>query len=111
LIAVARLQRRLLADDAGPAHLLDLSVAIGDVPVSGEQLDEFPRIVDDGDTVAPDIAALRRVGAVREVERLDRDFDVARDGAVHDASPQVRAECRRAGGDGQRARRCGLRTY
>ena len=31
-------QRRLLADDAGPADLLDVAGAVGDDPVAGQQL-------------------------------------------------------------------------
>mgnify|MGYP006176086497 CR=1 FL=1 len=41
LMAEADPDHRLLADDAGPAHLLDVTGSIGDDPVTREQLDRL----------------------------------------------------------------------
>ena len=79
----ARLDRRLLADDAGSAHFLMPAGRVGDPPVALHQRHGFVAEIDDLDRIAPEIAAFVRIGAFRIEGRLDGDFDLMRHGFVH----------------------------
>ena len=73
----ARLERRLLADDAGAADFFDVARAVGDDPVAGQQLDGLLAFVRDRDGIEEEPLVLRRLGLLRGVLRLDRDADAA----------------------------------
>ncbi len=55
---LARLDHRLLADDAAPAHLFGAAGRIGDVPVTRQQLHGRLAFIGDDDAVRPEIAVL-----------------------------------------------------
>src|SRR5688572_14050375 len=67
LEALTRLQQRLRADHAEPAHFLDDALGIGDDPVPADELRGDAPGVADGDGVGEDVAAGRLVGLVGEV--------------------------------------------
>src|SRR5574343_1543277 len=75
LEALARLQQRLLADDAEAAHFLYLVVGVGDDPVARNQLGRHRADVLDGDRVGEHVAVVLRVGLVRNKLRHRLDFD------------------------------------
>src|SRR5919112_1562032 len=68
---LARIERGLLADDAGPANLLDVSGAILDEPVARKELYRFCPLVGNRDRVEEEPLVLRGVGLVRRVLRVD----------------------------------------
>src|SRR5438270_764155 len=57
---LARLEHRLLAHDAGPAHLLGASHGVGDAPVARLKLHGLRAAVDDLDRIGPEILTLVR---------------------------------------------------
>src|SRR5262249_24830939 len=59
-VRIAGIQHGLLADDARSLNLLDVSVAVGDDPVSAAQLDAGCALVGDGHRVGEGEAALFR---------------------------------------------------
>ena len=69
----------LLADDAGAAHFLDFAGAVGDDPVSREELDGLGTLVADGDRVEKEPLLVVRPRAVRGVLGHDRYPNAAGD--------------------------------
>src|ERR1051326_4997199 len=57
---LSRLEHRLFADDAGPAHFLRSPHGIGDAPVTRLKLYRLRPAVDDLDGIGPEILALVR---------------------------------------------------
>src|ERR1700691_3893817 len=79
----ARSQHRLLADDAGTAHVLLAAHAVGDAPVTPAQLHRLGSVVLDADVIRPDKVAVDGRGLVFEIVRLDDDFDRTRGFRIH----------------------------
>src|SRR5579863_5949494 len=56
--ALAGTEHRLLADDAGAAHVLDTAHRVGKSPMPSAQLHGFAALIFDADVIGPDIAIL-----------------------------------------------------
>src|SRR5208282_5609067 len=57
----AGLEHRLLADDAGAAHLLAAALRVGDAPVTGLELHRLDAVIGYGDCIGPkEVIVLRR---------------------------------------------------
>src|SRR5487761_2347218 len=82
-IAFARGQYRLLSDHPYAADFLLPSRRIGDDPVPGAQLHRLGARIGDDDRVGPEKLTAFDRRAFRQEVRLDGDFDLAGDGAVH----------------------------
>src|SRR5271154_6996928 len=80
---LARLQRRLFPDHAGPFDLLEASFAIGNPPMAMRQLDHTRAEIGDLDRVGPEIAIVARLRAVGRELGLDSDLDLLRDRGKH----------------------------
>src|SRR5689334_17280387 len=80
---LARLQHRLLADDAGAAHLLAGTVPVDDAPMAGAQLHLFAAVIYDLDRIGEEIPALVRRGFLLDEAGLNRHADSPRLGLVH----------------------------
>src|SRR5262249_39497011 len=76
-------EHRLLADHAFALHLLLPPRGVGDDPVPGAELHRLVAGVGDDDGIGPEIARVFRRRAFRHEVRLDGNFDLAGDGAVH----------------------------
>lgn len=83
LEAVARVQARLLPDDARTAHLFDVTVGVGDDPVAREQLREGLAHVRDAHRVGEDVVVVARRGLLRDVLGRDLDPNSLRGGGGH----------------------------
>ena len=70
LEAFARLQQGLLAHDSQAPDFLLLLVAVGDDPVTADQLGGFGSGVGDADGVRKDVLPLGRVGLIGQVAGL-----------------------------------------
>ena len=68
----------------GPAHLLLPAFGVGDPPMALHERHRLVAEIGDFNGIAPEIAALVRVGALRLEGRLDGDFDPMRDSLVHE---------------------------
>src|SRR5438105_10714450 len=76
LVALARLQQRLRADDAEAAYFLHEALRVGDDPMAADELRGDVALVTDGDGVGEDVTTVRLIGLVGEVLRLRADGDV-----------------------------------
>src|SRR5262249_37275150 len=82
-VRLARIEHRLLADDARPLDLAHGAVAVGDDPVPTPELDAHPALVGDRDDVREREARLVGLGLLRQVARLDADADAFGDLGGH----------------------------
>ena len=83
---LALTEHGLRADDAGAAHLLDLTRTVGDHPVARAQRDRAGPRVRDRDRVREDVATFAGRGLVLDVARLHLDDDALGDGPRHDGA-------------------------
>ena len=67
----------------GAAHLLQLAVRVGDLPMPGLELHRARAAVGDLDRVGPEEIAVLRRRALGQESRRDLDLDAAGGGAVH----------------------------
>src|SRR5438045_1325807 len=81
--ALARREHGLFADHALTAHFLLAARSIGDDPVPRLQLHGLIAGIGDHNGVGPEIAGMFRRRAFGHEVRLDGDFDLAGNGAVH----------------------------
>src|SRR6185437_11813901 len=87
-------EHRLLADDAGAAHLLHPAERIGDAPVAGLELHRLLPAIVDLDRVRPEEIALLLRGALGQELGRHGDLDVAGNNVIHGQSPRKpRASC------------------
>ena len=80
---LARPEHRLLADDARPAHLLQVAVAVDDLPVPRLQLHAVGRHVGDLDRVGEEVAAVVGRGFLFDETRQDGHADPSGHRLVH----------------------------
>jgi len=73
---LARAQPRLLTNHAFAAHLLNLTVCVGDDPVTRDQPGWYVTEVRDVDRVGEDVAIVRWLGLIVEKTRLHGDADI-----------------------------------
>src|SRR6266404_1363953 len=81
--AFARREHGLFADHALAANFLLAARGVGDDPVPRPQLHRLRAGVGDDDGIGPEILTALDRGALRQEVRLDGDFNLAGDGAVH----------------------------
>ena len=70
--SLARLEVRLLADDAVAAGLFHVAVGVGDDPVTRQQPRRYLAFVANGDRVREDEPLVARIGLFLDVRSLDR---------------------------------------
>src|SRR3989338_1121541 len=68
--ALARLEQRLLAHHALPAHFLHMVVCIGDDPMTAYELGGRPAEIGDGDGIGKHETIARLIGLLRQVVHL-----------------------------------------
>src|ERR1700722_440051 len=81
--SVAGPQSRLLANDAGPLHVLAPAAGVGDLPMAMRKLDGQIAAIGDLDRIGPEIATLVRLGMFGEELRLDGHPDVVVARVIH----------------------------
>lgn len=80
---IPRLEGGLLADNAGAAHFLHLSVTVGDFPMPGLEGDRGVREIFDGDGIGPNEITLVRLGLVFEKVGPDGNPNIVSSALVH----------------------------
>src|SRR6202008_739408 len=86
LVAFARRNHGLNADDAGALDLAHAAARIGDVPVACQQLHGLLAPIFDDDVISPEIAVFLRLGLIVQEARRHGDADVAGGCLIHDQS-------------------------
>src|SRR5262249_34494947 len=91
---LAGLQHRLLADDAGSTHFLQLAVAVDDAPVARLELHRLDAEIGDLYRVGPEEAALSGRRFLLEELGTHGDLDASGHGLVHGQAPDGAARPR-----------------
>ena len=74
---------RLLADDAGTAHVLHMAIAVGDPPVPEQKLHGPRALIADFDRIGPEKPLPLWIGFFFQIMRLDGHADAVGEAIVH----------------------------